>query len=256
MDPSELIAHMGDLFDNAHDGPARTAALAWLDSEWDDIAIRPPMPGDAEACRLAMMMAAQNSDPRRAAVWRARALSRFVQVGWHEGVGSILLSEAFVALAHANRDYPRGHFLDTLQPCPESQAIIAELRPFTVLPGSGISTGPRSPSPGLLSRFLYENEGLLLLIAGDYSGARDAYRQAVAAAAGSERGQIKSLLGLALVDYVQAVRTGEASPSPAATEELVDRARVLGAMDLVTAGEHNVAEMRRGGLHLLPYAIL
>lgn len=257
MDQPALLERVANLYRHAQDESGRRQALNFVEEQWHRLADRAPLPEDAETCRLAMLLAAQLREVAMVPLWRSRALTRYVQTGWNEGVASLLLSEALAELARANDGYPDGGYLDAIRPSAEALAILNEMEPFSVEPGSGISTGYGSPTPATVARLMYENRALLLLISGSFEEARKDFLNAVTAAGENPRGRVKSLLGLALADYVQSVHAGNADASAVeATRELAQEAHALGFGDLVSAGRHNLAEMGRGGLHLLPYAIL
>lgn len=254
MDQPSLLMYVAESFRNVGDNSLRRTLLSEIDGEWPALRVRDPIPEDAETCRLAMLFAAQLHDFPQADLWRVRAMARYVRVGWVEGVASLMLSAAFKELARANNDYPEGRYLDAIRPSAVALAMVDELEPFAVEPGSGISTGYGSPTPSLVARFVHENRGFLLLVEGRLDDARVSYMHAVDAD-DSSRSRVKSRLGLALVDYVSGLRTGDPVSSDA-TQILCAEAESMGLWDLVASARSNAEEMDRRGRHLVPYAIL
>jgi hypothetical protein len=256
MNAPDLYARISDLFRDAHTDAGAAKLLGEVRAAWPDMRDRVPSPEDGEICRLAMLASFQTAiqpDPE-AAVWRARALSRFAATGWTEAVGAVAMGEAFRMLALANGDYEHGRTLDLLRPAPHARAVLEELQVYLAAGDSGIRLGPSAPSPAVLERFLHEKCGFLLLVEGDLEAARASYARAAEAVRGHRRGEIKVALGAALVEYVGARSTGEGSAD--ATDELIAAAESAGQSDLVATARHNVDVMRAGGGDLLGYEIL
>lgn len=228
--------------------------LETVSVEWEMIRQRDANAEDAEVCRLAMLLAAK-LNLSTVAVWRARAMSRYVAIGWQEGVGALLLSEALTVLARVNSDYPSGRYLDCIRPSDEAQAILDELTPFTSLPGSGIRLGPGAPSPGLVARFMHENRGFLFVVAGRLLDAHDSFLTAHAMA-DSPRGRLKCELWLALIEYLQNLDKNSADSCATTTVALCAEAHELVFPDLAEAASFNASEMEQRSRHLVPYAII
>jgi tetratricopeptide (TPR) repeat protein len=222
------------------------------------MAAREPNSFDAESCRLLSLAAIEQNPPdiNLGEVWRTRALVRFTLIGWHEGVGAVLLARAFGALSIENGDYPDGNgkTLDVMRGSSAAVDILDEIVSLMDAAPSGIRVGTRSLDKDLLERFYYEKRGFFLLALGRLDDARASYVRAaeVAAAAGSKRGQVKVRLGRALVEYA----SGSREVALAETRVAVDDARTLGEDDLVKTGEQNLTVMERGGIDLHPYEIL
>lgn len=237
-------------------------ALAIGTDQLSYLRARSATPEDAETCRLLMLTEyGHGEDPARfarGAVWEARAMARFVSVGWNEGVASLMMGDAFRILSVHNKDYADGATIDRIA-WPQGDAplrILREIEPFTRAPGSGITLGPSSPTPPLIRRFYHEKSGFMLLVARRFAEARAAYDAALDGEL-STRSKIKVELGRALVDYVEAVETGgDPAPAADATDALLQHARDHDQVDLVRDAEHNVQGMRAGGLTLRPYEIL
>lgn len=123
------------------------------------------------------------------------------------GRGDVLLSEALVELARSNDGYARGSRLDTPEPSPAALQIVVE-REWFAPDTEGPHVGFGAPTAAVVQRFIHENRGLILLIVGRLDDARANYARAVDAAANNSCGRIKSLLGVALVDHVRALREG------------------------------------------------
>ncbi len=254
MDAKELL---DSVFELAPFGdPA--AALALGDQELDAMRARPANAEDAETCRLLSISAAEIGDYRRAASWRRRALLRATLIGWPEMVAALAMSDAFVALAQRNDDYPHGRSLDVIVGEPEALRILDELEPFATGPGSGIAPTAKAPSPALIRRFILEKRGSFQLALGEYAAAADSYRAAEAAAENA-RGTAKSHAGLALAEYLQALEASDASAMAAAlseTEFTISAAERIGELDLAATARRNAEVMRQGGRDLLLYEIL
>ena len=84
---------------------------------------------DAETCRLAMLSAASLQRADDVSVWRTRALTGFALSGWTEGVGGIVMTEAFRVFARVNDYFPHGITFDVLKPSPVAELLIRELEP-------------------------------------------------------------------------------------------------------------------------------
>ena len=82
--------------------------------------------------------------------------------------------------------------------------------------------------------------------------AKASYEKAVVVAKGNPRGEVKTRLGRALVDYV----AGEERRALAETRSAVELAQKMGEEDLVEIGQHNISVMARDGQDLRPYEIL
>jgi hypothetical protein len=225
-----------------------------VEAAWPAIAAREASPEDAETCRLAALTATKVQDFATARVWRVRGLTRAITSIWHVGVASLILSDVFVELARSNDDYPDGRLLDVLRPARVALTIIDEMETLARGLTDEIALGFGAPTAATIERFVHENRGLLLLIAGRLEDARKSYARAVEAVGSNDRSRVKSLLGSALVSYVIALPAGTASAEP--TRMLTDEAEAMGFVDLVVAGRHNVAEMEQSGRGLALYAIL
>ncbi|ABM16757.1 hypothetical protein [Mycolicibacterium vanbaalenii] len=256
MTPEHLYKAVYELF-AADDEASSRRILATVDSQW------PAMHGritthDAETSRLASLAAVKVAEHGLAAQWRARALSRFAGTGWVEGVATRIMSDALVELARANDDYPQGQFLDVMVPAPSALAVLDEIEPFTVGDGSGINLSRSSPSPALLARFLHEKRGFFLLVGGDYSAALESYRRALDLPDLNLRGHLKVRLGIALVEYVSAVKSGEhvdGHPTSALVAE-AEASNDVGLTDLINIGRFNAGEIDAGTLRVKPYEVL
>lgn len=256
MQPSELYEHAAELYLNAHTSTGSTALITLVEDEWPALASRDPNPHDAETCRLVMLATAQAQDYPAVRLWRARALARFTAIGWLEGVGTILMSEAFTELAHINSDYSNGRTLDVVRPSKAALGIMEEVERFTVEPGSGIRLGPSSPSQPFLKRLFHENRGLLQLLLGDFEAARHSYDQALVAAGDHARGRIKVRLGRLLVDYLSDPDNSRRSELATKTAELGHEAAHAQSPDVAETAATNAAAMRAGSRKISPYAIL
>lgn len=234
------------------------AALALGEQEAMALEARPAYAEDAETCRLLSIAAAAVGEYAVGAAWRRRALLRGALIGWTEMVAALVMSDAFIALSKRNDDYSIGKTLDSIQGEPESLRILAELEPFTVEPGSGISVTAKSPSPALIRRFVLEKRGSFQLALGDFAAAAESYTAAEAAAENA-RGKLKSHAGLALAQYLIATEGGDrgaADSALAETAAVESRAMEIREPDVASTARHNVDVMRRGGRDLLLYEIL
>ena len=125
------------------------------------------------------------------------------------------------------------------------------------MPGPSFDLGSGSPTNELLERVLHEKRGFLLLLARSYQQSRESYLRALDATAGQVRGEIKVGLGLALVDYLEAVDANtDASGPTTATREFGERAALTENRDLAAVANSNAALMSVGKLNLEPYEIL
>jgi hypothetical protein len=256
VDAEKLYAEVAQLFLEAHTGDGGTRLLAFVGDHWSDIAARPANPHDAEVCRLAMLAAAHAQDFGPVRLWRSRALARFSAIGWVEGVGSIIIGEAFVELARKNNDYTAGRTLDVIKSSDVALGVLAELERFTVGSGSGCRLGPGSPSQAVLKRLLHEKRGFLLLLSGDYDAARESYSRALEAAGTNRRGQVKVQLGRLLVDYLDAEDAQQHGHIAEETARLGREASEASSPDVAETAEVNAKVMREGGQALAPYEIL
>jgi len=248
---AELYQWTSDAFASIRTDADAEALVSTLTDAFAEMT-RPASPEDAETCRLAMLAALQSPETvATTLVWRARALSRAVVVGWTECVAAIAMGEAFSLLATANDQFVRGRTLDVLQPAPLALSALMELEVYLQATDSGIRLGPSSPSRALIRRFLYEKRGFLLLVAGEFNRARESYEDAAREAEGQPRGEVKVALGAALVEYLAGSAVG-AEP----TRALLERARAGCWNDLVAAAEHNVVAMEKGRSDVLGYEIL
>ncbi|WP_431818138.1 hypothetical protein [Gordonia jacobaea] len=255
MRPEQLYAIVAERFRTATEDETIRQVLEIVSVEWDTIRQRSATAEDAEACRLAMLLAVKLNLPT-VPVWKARAMSRYVAIGWQEGVGALLLSEALSVLARVNDDYSAGRHLDRVRPSAEALAILDELSHFTSQPGTTIKLGPGSPSPDLVARFMHENRGFLLLVADRLPDARDSFLRALAIAE-SPRGRLKCELWLTATEYLQHVDEGCSVDSYSAkTLTLRTQAHELNCLDLADTASFNASEMRKRSRHLLPYAIV
>jgi len=249
-DAIELYIQIADLAPSVDP----VTALSVGNAHWAEMAARDPNPHDAESCRL-LSLAAVEQDPRDfevAELWRMRALARFTLTGWHEGVAVVVMGRAFGTLSRVNDDYAKGETLDVINGSQVALDLLDELSLFLDAEPSGISVGPRSPSRGLLARFIHEKRGFFLLTLGRLAEARESYNKAAAVCKGNARGEVKVRLGSALVDYLD----GSAEAAWNETRAALAVARELGESDLVETGERNLAVMERGGRDLSLYEIL
>lgn len=259
LDPQDLYDEVCKLFLLAHtaDGAERLVRLA--DEQWPRLASRASTPQDAEMCRLTMLALVQQQAFAVARIWRARSMARFAQLGWVEGVGILLMGDAFVELARANDDYRAGRTLDVLRSSATALAVIDEVERIAYGEPSGFGLGPGSPTQPVLRRLAHEKRGFLLLIAGDLEAARTSYDRAYEAAGTHPRGRVKVTLGRLLVDYVAAADAAD----PTARLQLADdterwgrEAGAVGAADIAEVAEANAPVMRAGDRALLGYEIL
>ena len=95
MSESRLLHDVAEAFREATDRSALRSLLDQVEAAWDEITLRAPTPENAETCRLAMLVAAQLQETAKVRIWHARALTRFVQVGWAEGVASVACRKSF-----------------------------------------------------------------------------------------------------------------------------------------------------------------
>lgn len=248
--PEEIYGQIADLAPSGD--PA--AALRLGAAHWAEMSARDPNAHDAESCRLLSLAAFEQkpSDVVTAEVWRTRALARFALVGWHEGVATVLMGRALAELSRVNDDYADGATLDVIRGSEAALDHLNELELFLRIEPSGFSVGPRSPSQSVLARMLPEKKGLLLLALGRLGEARASYEEAAFVAKGNPRGEVKTRLGRALVDYM----AGEERLALTETRSAVELAQKMGEEDLVEIGQHNASAMERGGHDLRPYEIL
>ena len=254
-----LLAQVRDLFRDidATDPAPIQRLLGVVQVAFPAMAKRPPSAADSETCRLAMLAAFYAKDPREADVWRARCLSRAAAVGWVTAIGYLVMGEALHCLAQENDNYPRGKTFDVMVPSPVAEQIMDEIDGLLSVPGPSFDLGSGSPTNELLERVLHEKRGFLLLLARSYQQSRESYLRALDATAGQVRGEIKVGLGLALVDYLEAVDANtDASAPTIATKELGQRAQLAGIRDLAAAASSNAALMSVGAANLEPYEIL
>jgi len=168
-------------------------------------------------------------------------------------VAACVMSEAFILLSRRNDDYSAGKTLDVIQGEPESLRILADLEPFTLEPGSGISVTAKSPSPALIRRFVLEKRGSFQLALGEYQAAVDSY-VAAGAAAENARGRVKTQAGLALARYLVALEQGDLDALATAlreTESLIGEAESIRESDVATTARYNAEVMSRSGRDLL-----
>ncbi|ABL80555.1 MULTISPECIES: hypothetical protein [unclassified Nocardioides] len=255
MDAEPLYEEVAGLDLQSHTPEGGRSLLALADAEWHSMRAREANPYDAESCRLAMLAAAKQADFDSLRIWRSRALVRFAAIGWTEGVGAIVMSEAFSELARVNHDYAAGRTLDLIEPSPTAIAILDEIERFTQGPGSGHQLSPRSPSQASLKRLFHEKRGFLLLLRDQFEEARASYQRALAVAA-NERGKVKVNLALVLVDYLEALATRAPTCDGTGTSRLGTIAQQAGSDDVAEVAFRNADIMDAGGRALHPYEIL
>jgi hypothetical protein len=254
-----LLAQVRDLFRDIDGGdPAPVQRLLGVvQGAFPAMAKRPPSAADSETCRQAMLAAVYAKDHREADVWRARCLSRAAAVGWVPAIGSLVMGEAFRCLARDNDDYPKGKTFDVMLPSSAAEKIADEIDVLLSVPGPSFDLGSSAPSKELLERFLHEKRGFLLLLSRAYQQSRESYLRALDATAGQVRGEIKVRLGLALVDYLEAVDANTDTSAPTtATLEFGERAALTENRDLASIANRNAALMSLGAANLEPYEIL
>ena len=254
-----LLAQVRDLFrdiDGRDPAPVQRL-LGVVQSAFPAMAKRPPSAADSETCRQAMITAVYAEDHREADVWRARCLSRAAAVGWVPAIGMLIMGEAFHCLARDNDDYPRGKTFDVMLPSSATEQIMDEIEALLSVPGPSFDLGSGTPTYELLERVLHEKRGFLLLLSRAYQQSRESYLRALDATAGQVRGEIKVRLGLALVDYLEAVDADTDASAPTnATLEFGKRAALTENRDLATIANSNAALMSLGATNLESYEIL
>ena len=256
LHPVVLYAKVWDLFPSSYtiDGAERLVRLA--EDQWPHLATRASNPHDAETCRLTMLALVQQQSFERASAWRARSLVRYAQIGWTEGIGSLLIGEAFVEFARRNDDYAAGRTLDVLVPSDTALAVMDEVERLAYGEPSGFALAPGSPSQAGLRRLVHEKRGFLLLVAGAHPAALAAYHRALESAGDHPRGRVKVSLGRLLVDYYSTTEPDVRARLAEETERLGREAAGIGSADIAEIAERNAAEMRRGGRALTAYEIL
>ena len=255
MDAEALYDVVADLDTKSHDPEVARKLITLADESLAEMSARDSDPYDAETCRLVMLAAAKLDEFELMRVWRSRALARFAEVGWVEGVGMIIMSEAFTELSRANRFYQAGRTIDVLITSPTALAMLDEMARFTEGPGSGFELAGRSPSQASLRRLYPEKRGFLLLLGEDFQASRASYEVALAAAA-NERGKVKVRLALLLVDYLGELAEGMPTSGGNETRRLGEQAAMVASSDLTEIAEHNAKVMDAGGRSLMPYEIL
>jgi hypothetical protein len=225
--------------------------LDLVESQWPFVVPRWANKTDAETCRLAMLSAASIEREHDVSIWRARAMAGFALSGWSEGVGSIVMTEAFRAFAQDNEQFPEGKTVDVLRPSPTAELIIRELEPFTFTTPTSPGFGP---TPATLSRWVSEKSGFLALVAGRFDDAEAHYDAAIVKARSDPRGEVKVVLGRELVRYLRSIHDGSSPlPSIQASESLVGDPRLIKAPDVEDALRANLVEMRAGTRRVHPY---
>lgn len=246
----ELYAQVYELFKTDH-----PALVALMEEQWPSIRSRSPNDRDAESCRLAMLAVFEAGKERTASVWRARAMARFAAIGWQEGVGAQIMSEAFRQLAFANDEFARGRTLDRIDPSPEAEAIMAEVSLF--LDAERPSRRGFGPHQALLRRWIPEKTAFLLLVAGRYDEAIARFEEAAAAAGDNVRGGLRVRAGLAQARYLRALDAGQETTAFAEETAAVAReAEAANEPDVARDTTTNAEVMRRRGRDLVPYEIL
>ena len=251
-----LYTEVCDLFLAAHMGEGAKRLIRLAEEQWQYVARRASNPHDAETCRLTMLALVQQQDFESARAWRARSMARFAQIGWFEGIGSLLIGEALAELARQNDGYANGRTLNVLVPSNIALAIMAEVERLGYGEPSDFALGPGSPSQAVLRRMVHEKQGFLLLVAGDHVSALAAYDRALEAAGDHPRGRIKVRLGRLLVENSTATEPDVRSRLAEETKRLGYEASKIGSVDVAEIAERNAAEMRRGGNALNAYEIL
>lgn len=245
-DARTLYDQLAEAWSSANPGTAHRLAV----EAWAAMSSRDPNKYDAESARLASIDAAR-IDSSQTMLWRMRALARYAAIGWHEGVGAIILSESFSVLSRENDDYPRGRRIDVVRGSTMALEILDEVGTLATRPSSGISVGPRSPSPQLLTRFFYERRALHLLLLRRLSEASEAYRLATEHAE-SERGRLRARAGAALVRYLE----GDREDARRATASVLLDATDSGDEDVAASAVANLAVMDADRDDLATYDIL
>lgn len=230
--------------------PARALKLG--DEAWPAMRARPPSAHDAETCRLLFVSAAALGMRERMWRWRERALYRFAQIGWGEGVAAVEMANALSILSVQNNDYPHGATLDVIEGSEVALRVLDLIRPFAAdrAPDPRFAISDRAPNPRLVARWYWENRGLLLLLLRRLDEATESYATARSVAA-DERGALKVDMGAALVRWLRG--------DTAAIDDLArlrDAAETAGDSDLAEIAGHNLAAMRAGRADLRPFAIL
>ncbi len=238
------------------------AAVQLGEQEWPAIQSRPVNRYDAEACRLLALASATHGRYDLAAVWRARALIRFSELGWSDGVATIILGEALANLSRHNDDYARGRTLDVIENSPASLGILETIE-HLAQPGRTIPDDQRlsnwSPSPDLTARMYWEKKGFFELLEGQWDAARSSYAKAQAVARPG-RGASKVHGAIVAVEYLSALagvpHRGDLESLIEEQEAVVAEITAVSDPDIEKAAVHNLEVMRRGGRDLLPYEIL
>lgn len=256
LDAAALYAEVCDLFLEAHTSEGAERLVRLAGEQWPHLAARPSNPHDAETCRLTMLALLQQQAFESASAWRARSMAQFAQIGWVEGVGSLLMGEALVQLARRNDDYAGGRTLDVLVPSDTALAVLDEVERLAYGEPSGFALGPGSPSQPVLRRLVHEKRGFLLLVAGDHPGALAAYDRALEATGDHLRGRLKVSLGRLLVEYATTTNPRARARLADETERLGHEAGEHGNADVAEVAAHNAAQMRGGGRALRAYEIL
>lgn len=231
-------------------------ALLQLGREHEDaLATREPNLHDAEACRLLMLAAAQVPDYSVARLWRTRSMARCAAIGWTEGVGSLLMGEAFIELDRANDGYARGRTLDVLRPSELALQIFDEVRRFAIGPRTDHHLDPRSPTE-TIERMFHEKRGFLLLVAERFDESLDAYAEAALVVEAHARGKVKVELGRILALYLRDSPSDATSLLAESTLALGAEARGTGQTDLALTAARNAEVMLAGSPAVTPYEIL
>lgn len=220
------------------------SVLAEVAQEWESIGHnRPPHAEDAEVCRQAMLAATSLGQPADARIWRMRALSRFVAVGWGVGAAAVLMTQMHEALSLANEGYVRGTTIDVLVPSDEAMAVLRELEPFAT-PDADDPRFDFGPTARLIARFVVEKQAMLHTIAGDYAAAERGYSAAAELAVDEPRGALKIRGGRLLVRYLDALDKGaDTEQFSNLANELASEAAASDQLDIVAWASHNVSAM-------------
>ncbi|KQQ07558.1 hypothetical protein [Rathayibacter sp. Leaf296] len=231
--------------------------------QWPAMQARVTNRYDAETCRVLALSAGVTAQYGLAAVWRARALIRFSELGWMDGVAMIVIGEALATLSRENDDFARGRTLDLLQTSTAPEEILATIEPWARADRAAESDSERlsawSPGPDLTARGYWEKLGFFALIAHRWDDARERYAHA-AAVSRPGRGAGKVRGARVMVEYL-AARAGEphrGDPESVLAEQegVLADLRAVGDPVLRDAAAHNLEVMRRGGADLLAYEIL
>ena len=210
-----------------------------LDADWDELASQCGQ-DVAEIARNGMIACLASEEWAEAELWRVRALRRAVDASaW--GVLALLVISNSLKIA-AIRPDADGYRM--------ASAALQEMVPLIER---------CQDDPDLTQDYLHglyrEKRGYLAFAQGLFDAARQDYHQALALASSDERRQLKIRGALALCRYLEDPEGHGRHEAITETSEVL-RSSERRFVVVEQTAEHNLAEMRTGGLDVRPYEVL